>query len=742
MLKVEKMPNIFNGLETLEYIDTGILERLLRSDLLQTVAYKSFGSDVEYENEKAFLTHIQKKVKNNKLKVVYKDTKIGYGRVNPVKSLSLCCMRRAIRHTLAKNYYVDIDIENCHPQLLLQLCKKHPNIFESHEKLEDYVINREARLQEVMDFYGVTRTQAKNLFIILLYGGSFKTWAENHNLINVQASAYIFSFEAEFRDIATEITKHNTHIQRLIVKQDPTKTNIEGSVVSAVLQEYERRVLESVYTFLKNKGLNLNDCVLCYDGLMVEKQIFNLEFLNEFSIEVFNKTGFNLTFTTKEMDEDYLNILDEINENPCSFESVCAEFEKTHCKIINSSLYITQSGDNIILMSKKNLVTSYEHLTYKKYNKDGQLQEYNFINSWATNNPKIRAYDDIGIYPPNGELCPPNIFNMWKPFDMELVDNYEHKQKELDVILNHIRILCNHEEVVYDYFIKWIAQMIQYPATKTICPTLISSEGAGKGSLVQLLEKMLGTKKVFMTTEPSKNVWGSFNHLMADSFLVNLNELSKKDSLEAEGKIKGLITDSSLTINGKGINQYNIKSCHRFIITTNKEDPIKTSTDDRRNLIIRSSDEKVGDKKYFKYLQSIIDDVNVAKTVYEYFKSIPDMDKFHQLVKPTTQHQENLKELSVSPIESWVKELVQENIDKSNVSITSSDAFKMFCFWCSENKVEYNLSSLQFQVRLSNSKLNGITSVKGRTSNTKVFDINILKKHFNLDLIELFNDDE
>jgi hypothetical protein len=70
-----------------------------------------------------------------------------------------------------------------------------------------------------------------------------------------------------------------------------------------------------------------------------------------------------------------------------------------------------------------------------------------------------------------------------------LTDPYDHKQTELTIILHHIKILCNHDETVYDYFIKWIAQMIQYPHVKTIMPTFISQEGSGKGTLFKLFEK-------------------------------------------------------------------------------------------------------------------------------------------------------------------------------------------------------------------------------------------------------------
>jgi phage/plasmid-associated DNA primase len=67
---------------------------------------------------------------------------------------------------------------------------------------------------------------------------------------------------------------------------------------------------------------------------------------------------------------------------------------------------------------------------------------------------------------------------------------------------------------------------------------------------------------------------------MKECFFVHLEELSKKDMTEAMGKVKALITNSELTINQKGISQYSIHSYHRFISTTNNEDPTPTSKDD------------------------------------------------------------------------------------------------------------------------------------------------------------------
>jgi phage/plasmid-associated DNA primase len=314
---------------------------------------------------------------------------------------------------------------------------------------------------------------------------------------------------------------------------------------------------------------------------------------------------------------------------------------------------------------------------------------------------------------------------------MELIEEFTYNDEAVNIIKNHIKILCGNDDVVASYFEKWIAQMIQYPAVKTICPTLISKEGAGKGTLLQLLTKMLGSTKVFETTQPSRDVWGEFNGLMADAFLVNLNELSKKETVESEGRIKGLITDPTMKINNKGVSQFPINSFHRFIITTNNEEPIATSKDDRRKLIIRSSDELCGNKEYFKKMYELLDDTNAIKSVYEYFKSIPDMDKFGSLPMPTTEHQENLKEMNANPIESWLKDFVERKLGNPTIKETSKKLYEDFHEWINNSNItNYQCDALKFSVRLKNLKLPYITKDHTKYGNTNVFDIEGLSKHY------------
>jgi phage/plasmid-associated DNA primase len=334
------------------------------------------------------------------------------------------------------------------------------------------------------------------------------------------------------------------------------------------------------------------------------------------------------------------------------------------------------------------------------------------------------------IYPKDS-LRPSNCFNLWRPFDMELYNKpYIPKDNEyaLNFILNHIKILCNNDEIVYQYLINWIAQMIQFPEIKTVVITLISQEGAGKGTLMKLFAKMLGNKKILETSTPSRDVFGSFNSLMSDCFLVNLNELSKTEVKGNEGQFKQMVTDGKLTINSKGVSQYQINSYHRFFITTNNLDPITTKKDDRRNVIIRSSDEKINDKKYFIEINDYLDNDAIVKTVYEYFKTIKNMDTFGSIPLPVIEYHSNLKESNRGVIDQWLEEYTYGYKNVDSIVKTATESYNDFSTWKEECDIKiFEMNKLKFGTNLKTAGGEYITCVKVKYGNSKMFNILQLK---------------
>jgi len=631
---------------------------------------------------------------------------------------------KKIRGFLLRDTTTDIDMNNAHPVILHYLCKKHDIMC---PELEYYINHR----NDILNKSG-NKDKTKKDFLC----------AVNSDSINRKNKDEFFKkFDKECKNIQKQITERSEY--KHIVNSVPANKifNWLGSAINRILCVFENKILQEVINFIIRKQIEI--CCLCFDGLLVYGNLYNdSNFLNELEIYIEEQfKGLNMKFSYKEHCDEIQIPIDfkfeeqkdvEITEGN-DYDSIKNEFEKTHCKIINKIFFIKKYENKIIIMKKEQLRNTYEHLKYEEkcfINGEYIIKKRSFILKWFEDE-NIYYKDDVGIFPP-GIDCPKCYYNLWTPFDMEYINDYENNEEAINLFRNHIKILCGNNDEVAEYFEKWIAQMIQYPAIKSVCPTIISREGAGKGTLLQLLEKMLGSEKIFETAEPSRDVWGDFNGLMTNVFLVNLNELSKKETTDSEGRIKKLITDPKLTINNKGISQYQINSYHRFIITTNKEDPIATNKDDRRKFIVRSSDELCSNKAYFNDMYKLLDDVNVIKSCYEYFKSL-DVSNFNLIPLPQTEYQNDLKSLTTSPIESWIKQLTIDNYDKDYIELLGNQSFVMFNEWLSQSGIEFKVSIIKFGILLKNLNIDGIE--KGKHTNkgeTKIFNIVKLKKTFNI----------
>jgi hypothetical protein len=316
---------------------------------------------------------------------------------------------------------------------------------------------------------------------------------------------------------------------------------------------------------------------------------------------------------------------------------------------------------------------------------------------------------------------------------MERLESCQKDENAISMIRGHIKILCGNDQVVADYLELWIAQMIQFPSVKSVCPTLISKEGAGKGTLMRLFERMLGGEKILQTTKPSQNVWGNFNGQMKNAFLVNLDELSKKEGEGADGYIKGLITEPKMTINEKGIIPYEISSYHRFFITTNNEDPVKTSKDDRRKIIIRASDELIGNRDYFDKMYAMLEDKNSVKSIYEYFKGLPGADKFSNVPMPETRYHKDIKEVQTSPVELWLRQLTIDNINLEYVEKSGMEQYEAFNIFKADNGIHFECSLPAFGLKLKNLKIAGVgESIHTKSGAKRTFDIPKMKGYFQL----------
>ncbi len=420
------------------------------------------------------------------------------------------------------------------------------------------------------------------------------------------------------------------------------------------------------------------------------------------------------------------------------------EFNKTHFKVIKHSIYCNYDNFELICYKKGNFETSYSHEVYNSVDKEGNPTENNFIQKYMKSKTS-RVYKDMNIYP-NVKLCPPNHFNLWLPFQIEIEVIEERNEEGLKFILNHLLILCNNDKEITEYVIDWISHMFQRPYEKSTFLLFVSKEGIGKSTIFsKLLKSMIGVSKFFATTNPQNNILGEFNEALINAFLIVFEEMDFLSTKGCEGTFKALITNSEIYINPKGSKGYMANSFQRVCGNTNNINiNIPTKEGDRRKCMIKCSNEKKGDTKYMEQLHYCCEDKATMKSFYEYCMD-RNVEDFISRPIPLTAYQEELQKYYESPVETFLKKKVcyfyhNENYTGVSIEYSFSKLYKDFNYWLCSNNEKISYTKRKFSLELGNLEVNGFEKIRKNGDIICIFNIPKLLEIWDIKLNNVDNE--
>jgi hypothetical protein len=647
-----------------------------------------------------------------------------YGRLY-ADSASLQQLKKGIRNTICEDLYDDIDMKKSAPTVLLWLG-------------DNYKI-------KMKNLYSFVKTDnykhLKKHVNDILFGGNVP---EN---IDLKDKKYLLDLKSQMFLLYDKLMNDPKYAFMLNHIKENRKWNIEGALCADVYQYIEADILREVFIYLSNIHVDTRNDVKMYDGFQhYPKNTMTNDIIDNINTHIFNKMTIPVKFVVKPF-ENVIdttgmsnNLINDMFNGDDNYAEQKYSFEKDYAKIINSSLFIKTTGDEFKQFSESKLIIGFKHLCYytekKTKGKSTSWVKRDFIQDWLRD-PKMRLYDDMDTYPPP-MVCPNNNYNLWMPFEAENIPQLGNDLDAVEFFKNHVHIMCNHDQTITDTILKWNGQMLQFPSIKTFVPTFISKQGAGKGSWLEIMGKIIGGSRLVDTPKPSQHIFGDFNGQMANAFLVCMNEMEKKEIKDAEGYLKTLVTDPTILINKKGVESFKIRSFHRFVIFSNKDDPVMTSEDDRRNLIIRSSDElicKTKNRDYWKRMRQIINDPNAIKSIYNYLMSIPDLDSFHLDALPKTEYQQDLV-IKNEPIQlQFIKWLITNDQFKHNnevVPLKAQEIMTQFKIYrdCMHLEGYNTLAAPALLLMIKNLNLPGITKHKTKICNVSMYDMKAIRDHF------------
>lgn len=232
----------------------------------------------------------------NQVEVSYSQ-KHGRGRYFADGGLSLQSLKGIIRGSIAKDLYYDIDFVNCHPVILIKLCKERgiKPIF-----LTMYMQDRAMILSEIHEANpSIAFDELKSMILSIIYGGNTAISKITNK------TEWLNGFIKEMASILEKAPAWYPEEYKLQVGlKGEGYFNLNGATLSASVQVIENELLMMMAAILKTKKCINSNCVLTFDGIMVPKKSFRSpEKLEKVMREVekaFSEKGYEIKLKSKE----------------------------------------------------------------------------------------------------------------------------------------------------------------------------------------------------------------------------------------------------------------------------------------------------------------------------------------------------------------------------------------------------------------------------------------------------------
>ena len=618
-----------------------------------------------------------KKKKNSILRSeLYKND---IGRAYYKKAISLANLPREVRQALQIRTYTDIkgelnfnnllydyDIDNAHPNILLNICEKSGVPKKQFKTLKKYCDNREDILKLLQDnIYNSeenARFLCKQFILQTLNGGSINGQLDKLGIKNNtknEATKFLHKLQNEvFYIFKTYFIPANQQFYNTIVikkKQEIDKGDKQApfrSFIARTLQHFECIIMEDVLLKMMSLKLIKKDRFdYAFDGFIVPEKI---DILNIKKIT--KELGWNLSWSIKQPVEglglwkEITELTDSNNDEIEHPENSKKIFDDDYFKTLYLNYPKLKDYFELFYTFVKNPEPMFVFRRYKSFinGKTGRVEDqyccsylkeqdvrkcYKNIHSRTQvsasgNTKKILFLDDymedidmvkkeeIEFYPQNSNNPIShnkrylNTFTGYNDIVFEKGITFDKKSLEKGGILYNFMLVVKNlvgglEE--RKCFLYLLAYKIKYPARKLPFAILIKGhQGSGKNTILEQMSKIIGEQH-YNTTANLKDITGDYAEGMMNKLIVNLNEINFNESKGKADLLKSLISENRMSFNVKYCRPITQNVYALIIATTNNVCSMKLDiiSGERRWFIFESNgNNKVLKKINKKHIKS------------------------------------------------------------------------------------------------------------------------------------------
>jgi Family of unknown function (DUF5906) len=275
------------------------------------------------------------------------------------------------------------------------------------------------------------------------------------------------------------------------------------------------------------------------------------------------------------------------------------------------------------------------------------------MGSWWLEHWQRRQYDGV-IFRPAGAPIINGRLNLWTGWGVK------PRQGDWNLLRQHIReTLAAGDEAVYQYIMNWLAWAMQHPDQQAgVALVFIGERGSGKGTLGKALSRIFGQHALHLSSP--EHLTGRFNaHLRQCSFLFADEAYGPKDK-SAEGVLKRLISEDTLTIEQKGRDPIEVPNLLHVMMASNNEWVIPAGAHERRFVVQRVSEAHRQDPTWFGPLYKQMREGGYEAMLFDLLAR--DLGDWHPRDIVHTAALTGQQEESLSSLDAWWLELLQTGV--------------------------------------------------------------------------------
>jgi hypothetical protein len=645
-----------------------------------------------------------------------------------VKDFGIQRLSRELRNWFCCENYLDFDMQNAHPTILYNYMRiNHPDIKLS--VLKKYISSR----AEALQLMNVDKQS------VLVYMNTDKPKYDKNNVV---LSALIKNFKK-----CREAIFLNKPID---VKPTEGTNNPKSSYMNKLLCKIENDILMSSQ---KNMLVPMYDGFMTKNDINIEEEIERLDNTPE-SVKYNVKWSNKLISSDLEYSDEDSGIDEpvEFKKDDFSYEAVKHRLEINHFLIESPQMFIKEfiNYDNERVLNQLSesqfrlQIAPYKY-EIPQYDKKGNMVDYKkkcIFQTW-TEDENRRSYKQLQFYP---KILNQNngFYNLFKGFKILKNKSNNYIEEGVERFIDLCKLLCNNEQESFEYLMNWAAHLIQKPEELPLVAVLIkSSEGVGKDTFREYLEKIIGSDYIF-TTDQIDNVIGNFNPNISNKLLIQLNETKSIDGHSGAAALKHFITTTTVDINQKNVKTYKLKNYARLLFFSNESNVLKLSHEDRRYVVIKSGNKK--DIGYYNQIYSDLKNDDIIKSVYRYLMD-RDISNFKPTVRPNNKAYQDMVGVNTNPLHEFLYDKIAGTEGSNKIKWTP--LLNQYKFFLNDNglaKFDINPKSIKSQLNdlgfeFKTLKINGKTS-KGFLYDSATILENLLIKYSPPETSEFTEDEE